>query len=389
MILHGHVLDLLKTLEAESVQCVVTSPPYWGLRDYGLPPSVWGGEVDCGHDWTPKRVFTGSPTRNGNEGLGFRDADLRKTQRWHESEFCNRCEAWRGVLGLEPTPEMFVAHLVDVFAEIGRVLAKDGTAWLNLGDTYATGAGQGFVPGGGGQGNRWLRTHDHWQPNRLAIPGLKKKDRVGIPHRTVLALQAWGWWWRDEVVWHKPNPMPSSTIDRTTPAHEMLFLLTRSAQYYSDFEAIKEPATYAGPNGPGTCATPYGQGFTRRDKQSETARQRAKGGDRWSGFNERWDSQAESPLTRNRRSVWTIPTSPFPEAHFATFPEALVRPCVLAGSRAGDVVLDPFAGSGTVGVVAKAFGREFVGIDLNPEYVAMAERRIAAQNPALPLEMPA
>lgn len=362
-ILQGDCREVLATLPAESVQMVCTSPPYWGLRDYKVESGVWGGDRACNHAWIEHRQYKDSPTRVGCEGIGFDNPDVTRGQRWSISCGCE-CGAWLGALGLEPTPDLFVAHLVEVFAAVHRVLAKDGVLWLNLSDTYATGAGQG---------NRWLRTHDHWQPNRLAIPGLKKGDRVGIPHRVAFALQAAGWWWRDEVVWQKTNPMPSSAGNRTTPCHEMLFLLTKSAKYFSDFDSIAEPSvgrTWHDAIGSARVGIP---GQTKQDGH----------GRRHAGFNERYFS-APPPTTRNKRSVWTIPTQPRPEAHFATFPDELARLCILAGSRPGDTVLDPFGGRGTVAVQAKALGRHAIHVDLNPEYIAMAERNVLAQNPPLP-----
>ncbi len=321
-IYQGDALKTLTALPEEMAQCVVTSPPYFGLRDYGVAEQI----------------------------------------------------------GLEKTPNDYVAKMTRVFREVRRVLRKDGTLWLNLGDSHANPS-----QAGGGDptiGNRNLGGSK--QPH-LGVPaGLKPKDLVGIPWRTVLALQADGWTLRSDIIWSKPNPMPESVTDRPTRAHEYIFLLSKSSRYFYDAEAIKEPATYAGPNGCGTIKTPYGQGFTRRTRVEEKERQdKQRGhGRRHAGFNERWDLMTKSEqcsLSRNKRSVWQIATQPFPEAHFATFPEDIPTLCIKAGSRQGDVVLDPFMGSGTVGVVAKRLKRNFVGIELNPAYVAMARKRIDAE----------
>lgn len=359
----GDAREALAAMPAESVNCVVTSPPYWGLRDYGIPPSVWGDRSDPPthvHEWTEqaKRVEQGSCA----------------------------CGAWLGCLGLEPTPEMFVEHLVEVFREVRRVLRKDGTVFLNMGDSYATGAGAvGSRPGGGAQGDNWHGATT--SPNRMPIAGLKPKDRVMIPARVALALQADGWWLRDEIVWAKSNPMPSSVRDRTTPAHEMVYLLTKSARYHYDGAAIAEPMAgssiarinqpnfdaqsggpkdYANGTNPNQSArkalenvarahrrTPAGWNVnhdkpnnlgryeqrapaTYREAQlpgsvsDSTERQRV-------GLNARWDeseAKGTAPLTRNKRSVWTVATQPYPEAHFATFPEALIEPMILAGCPA-------------------------------------------------------
>jgi len=297
-------------LKNESVQCVVTSPPYWGLRDY--------------------------------------QAD--------------------GQIGLEATPEEYVSTMVDVFREVWRVLKGDGIVWLNLGDCYATGAGQGFVPGGGGQGNRWKRNTGHWQPNRLKIPGLKPKDLVGIPWRVGFALQADGWYLRSDIIWNKPNPMPESVTDRPTKSHEYLFLLTKRSRYYYDAEAIKEPSVWGEPNSPRSIKSPHGQGFTRRAKQDQNGKRQ------YTGFDDRYFTKGHLEK-RNKRSVWTVSTAPFSGAHFATFPPKLIQPCILAGSKPGDIVLDPFCGSGTTMRVAESFNRIGIGCDLT--YQDIARKRIS------------
>jgi DNA modification methylase len=345
MILQGDCRTVLAGLDAESVQMVCTSPPYWGLRDYGVD----------------------------------------------------------GQLGLEATPDEYVARMVDVFREVRRVLRKDGVLWLNLGDSYATGGGAvGRCPGGGEQGERFLRAGMvNTQPNRMPLPGLKPKDLIGIPWRVAFALQADGWWLRSDIIWSKPNPMPESVTDRPTKAHEYLFLLTKAERYFYDHKAIREPAKAVSlarisqanfdkqHGGPKDYANGVNANRSMRATLENWSDKQRGHGRRHEAFNGRWDLMSkdeQQELGCNKRTVWEIATAPFAEAHFATFPEALVKPCILAGSRIGDTVLDPFAGSGTVGVVAKSFGREFLGVELNPTYVAMAERRIAAQNPALPFE---
>ena len=320
MIVNGDARSL--PLADESVQCCVTSPPYWGLRDYGVA----------------------------------------------------------GQIGLERTPEEYVAVMVAVFREVRRVLKKDGTCWLNLGDSYCS----TDKWGGGKSGNTGKHSVDaaggvpSWavRTKRDPIAGLKPKDLVGIPWRVAFALQADGWWLRMDVIWNKPNPMPESVTDRPTRSHEYLFLLTKAARYYYDAAAIAEPMSqgekYHGDYSPNTGSGPKRTTARNgRDKQRGHSRRHA-------GFNDRWDAMERAEQCsgmRNRRSVWTIATQPYSEAHFATFPEKLVEPCVLAGSRAGDIVLDPFAGSGTVGKVCTRFGRQFVGVELNPAYIEMAGRR--------------
>lgn len=359
----GDCREIMRAMDPESVQCVVTSPPYWGLRDYNLDPMVWGGDHECEH---------------------------KKKQM---SDYCLYCPAWIGSLGLEPTIELYLEHVLEVFAEVWRVLRKDGTLWLNIGDSYATGAGKvGKHPGGGAQGEKWnimnganneLR-NKMTPPNRMPQAGLKPKDLCLIPFRLALALHAAGWWVRSDIIWHKPNPMPESVTDRPTRAHEYIFLLTKSSRYYYDGDAIKEPAstnTHARrsnkikvPDGwdtaPGAHGTIHGDGRKLAEPGSGIK------------SNESFAKATEGHVLKvNKRSVWTIPTQAFPEAHFATFPTKLVEPCIKAGTKEGDLVLDPFSGAGTVALVAQRLGRDSIGCELSPEYAAMARKRIAADMP--------
>ena len=317
-ILTGDTLALLPTLDAGSVQTCITSPPYFGLRDYG-------------HD---------------------------------------------GQIGLEQTPDAYVAKLVDVFREVRRVLKDDGTLWLNLGDSYASmnRSGRKDSPGvGAKQDLPPVRTHVRWNAGdgskfKWRIPAfgteIKPKDLIGIPWRVAFALQSDGWYLRQDIIWHKPNPMPESVRDRCTKAHEYVFLLSKSERYFFDNEAIKEPETMK----PQRRLTPRKANPSAKVHGMPAYRQ-AEGG--------------TGGGMRNRRSVWTVNTRPFAEAHFATFPPDLVLPMVLAGSREGDTVLDPFNGAGTTGLVAVQEGRRYIGCELNPEYVAMSERRIAGVVPLL------
>ena len=363
-VLRGDALDLLAGLPDGLAQTCITSPPYWGLRDYGVAPRVWGGEPGCRHRWAA-----------GERG-----------------RFCRRCGAWKGCLGLEPDPDLYVDHLVAVLREVRRVLRKDGTLWLVLGDSFAA------------------------------------KDLVGIPWRVAFALQTDGWWLRSDIVWQKPNAMPESVTDRPTRAHEFVFLLASSRRYFYDAEAVREPDQ----------ARRSGNGYKRPERLSYGGAEEARGQDfEWVGG-----------AGRNRRSVWTVPTQCFKGPHFATFPEALVEPCLLAGSSpvacrecgapwrrlvdsrrlldgereikggwtrakplhsgralqaigsghwrvevrrqtvgweascehddpgARCTVLDPFAGAATAGVVAARHGRDFLGIELSGDYARMARRRL-------------
>ena len=385
-LLCGDALEQLRLLEDESVQCCITSPPYWGLRDYGT--GQWeGGD--------PSHEHVGMTTRTVSGGEGKQYTNVGSNRVYSGDCVCGarRIDAQ---LGLERTPDEYVAKLVEVFREVRRVLRGDGTLWLNLGDCYHSGDRGGYRK----DSHRWENSHmqamahgTHMEavsPNRLPQVGLKDKDLVGIPWRVAFALQADGWWLRSDIIWSKSNPMPESVTDRPTKAHEYLFLLTKSARYYFDAETIKEPAT---PQHPAALS------FRRETKEAEVPGQvhrqhrlqrKPAGWDTGAGAHGtvHRDGRAQeieytetTATTRNRRTVWTIPTQPFPEAHFATFPEALVEPCIAAGSRPGDTVLDPFAGSGTVGVVALRAGRDFIGIDLSPRYVEMARRRIEGTAP--------
>jgi DNA modification methylase len=283
----------LASLPAGSIQTCITSPPYWGLRDYGQDDQI----------------------------------------------------------GLEDSPEAFVEQLCLVFDEVWRVLADDGTLWLNLGDSYAGNNSRASDNGRAGFGNEregvFTKTGE----------GLKTKDLVGIPWRVAFALQARGWYLRSEIIWHKPNPMPESVTDRPTKSHEHIFLLTKSAKYFYDHEAIKEPAIWANDlrNGAGR------QTYDGKRAENDGLIQQ---------------SFVTVNDTKNKRDVWTVPVRGYPGAHFAVYPPELIEPCVLAGSRAGDSVLDPFSGSGTTGMVALRNGRNYVGCELNPEYAALSKQRI-------------
>jgi DNA modification methylase len=308
MMIQGNALHL--PLAAGTVQCCVTSPPYWGLRDYGVA----------------------------------------------------------GQLGLESTPDDYVASMVSVFREVRRVLRDDGVLFLNLGDSYATGGGKCINPGGDARvGIAGFLPRGQTPPNRLPLPGLKPKDLVGIPWAVAFALRDSGWYLRSDIIWAKPNPMPESVTDRPTKSHEYVFLLTKSSRYYWDAEAVREPFCDERMGNPG-CPSP---------KAGIIPGQRAH-----TFASKTWTGGAENG-GRNIRSVWTIATQPYPEAHFATMPEKLVEPCIKAGSKPGDLVLDPFAGSGTVGVVCRRYARRFVGVELNPAYISMASRRLRETQPGL------
>lgn len=364
----GDVRDVLQTLPDASVQCVVTSPPYFGLRDYGT--GTWsGGDPACDHVGIEPRTVSG--------GLGKQYTNVGSNRVF--SGDC-RCGARRidNQIGLEPTPDAYVAQLVEVFRDVRRVLLDDGTVWLNLGDSYAT---AGTKQTGRRDElpeylNRRAEQYGTGRVKALSTPttrttrsyqmDVKPKDLIGIPWRVAFALQADGWYLRSDIIWAKKNCMPESVQDRPTRSHEYIFLLSKAERYFYDADAIKESAS----------------------ADSGYAKQRAKGIDTWAYGRTAGGNTTNGiggtfgdGVTRNKRSVWTVATQPFPDAHFATFPEELPETCIKAGSRPGDTVLDPFCGAGTTGLVALHLGRKFIGIELNPEYRAMAIRRIEDSAP--------
>lgn len=323
-IIQGDCREVLPTLEEGSVNCCVTSPPYWGLRDYGV----------------------------------------------------------EGQLGLEPTYQEYVDGMVAVFRDVKRVLRDDGTLWLNLGDSYS----RSDAKGGSGPNGKNASYSDQYTSaiskrgssdgyvGRADRPGsragsdfLKPKDLVGIPWRVAFALQADGWYLRQDIIWHKPNPMPESVRDRCTKSHEYIFLLSKSERYYFDADAIAEPAKF--PEGSWGRSKCYDEDDTGKLKSFYGNGSQWKGGE-----------------NRNKRSVWTVSTQPYKEAHFATFPQKLIEPCIQAGCPEGGTVLDPFHGSGTTGDVAVRYGCRYIGIELNQAYIDMSRKRF--QQPRLCLEDP-
>lgn len=358
-ILLGDTRQRLADIPDGTIQTCVTSPPYWGLRDYGT--ASWdGGDPACDHQRKPMATKA-NINRNCGTGNDIKNATAREFYK----DICAKCGATRidSQIGLEQTPDEYVAEMVAVFREVRRVMKDDGTLWLNLGDSYAGNNIRASNNGRAGFGTKregvFTKTGE----------GLKDKDLVGIPWRVAFALQADGWWLRQDIIWHKPNPMPESVTDRCTKAHEYVFLLTKSARYYFNNKAIKEPVSESS-----LKRAEYGWDCDRPSTKNASM-----GGQ---GIHvEKMGSRFVNPEGRNKRSVWTIPTRPFKGAHFAVMPEALVEPCILAGSQPGDTILDPFTGSGTVACVALRHDRQFIGTELNPEYVDIARRRITDDNP--------
>jgi len=432
-IIHGDALSSLRTLENESAQTCVTSPPYWSLRDYGVEPLTWDGAEGCDHQWGDTIAVNATnhiDKRRWNHTRNGRDEEQPPEKRvaWlrtvvDQGNVCEACGAWRGNLGLEPTPELYVQHIVDVFRELKRVLRNDGTLWLNLGDSYAGSWGarsrangndiKSTLQGGSLLSARQIEAHPRGTHTGSLknTPGLKPKDLVGIPWMVAFALRADGWYLRSDIIWSKPNPMPESVTDRPTKSHEYIFLLSKSQKYYYQSAAIAEPVMessliraeagvkFGGNNlcpdtrlQSGNEWKPKAEGRNSRINVSrDPAHEREYEGknrredDQWSGRRMLKNAKAardngaphDSPfgVTRNKRSVWTVATAPFKDAHFATFPSDLITPCILAGAEAGGVVLDPFAGSGTTAKVTIELGRKAIAIEPKAEYVEMIKRR--------------
>jgi DNA modification methylase len=366
-VLIGDVRESLLSLPDGSVNCVVTSPPYWGLRDYGT--ASWnGGDDSCDHSSAKMKSrydYAMSETAPGTQKSKAAGTDGAK---W--LDVCPSCGAIKddSQIGLEQTPEAFIDELVKVFCEVKRVLQDDGTLWLNIGDSYASykdgkaspdssrGDSTGTAVPKGSAANRMASS--------FAAHAIKNKDLVGIPWMLAFALRADGWYLRQDIIWHKPNPMPESVKDRCTKSHEYIFLLSKSPKYFFDHEAIKEPSANLGKTKIKFGGTKYGD--------SDDPKFATKSG------NEYTDTGL-----RNKRDVWTIPTKPYKGAHFATFPKELIEPCILAGCPEGGTVLDPFAGSGTTLFVANKHGRNAIGCELNPEYVEIIHERMKEIIPSL------
>ena len=384
VILQGDALTKLKELPEKSINMCMTSPPYWALRDYGENTSnvVWGGDKDCEHDWTEhiKKPCGGKGSKNANVGSNKNDfANMRD----HDvvSNYCSKCHAWKGQLGLEPTFDQYISNLCDIFEEVKRVLRDDGTCWVNLGDTYY---GSGKGAGGNGKNKESFtftekeeRTCNHcgkkfqgWKFQNFCgsacsgvdnTPRNKKgklpdKTLTMIPMRFAIEMVNRGWILRNTIIWHKPNAMPSSATDRFTVDFEYIFLFSKQKKYY--FETQREPHLWAD-----------------RDKRSKVVGGVKSKGKSATG-NYATNKVCYHPDGRTKRTVWSITTKANKEAHFATYPEELCETPIKAGCPEGGIVLDPFFGSGTTGIVALKQKKNYLGIEINPEYIEIAEKRL-------------
>ena len=326
--------------EGVKVQTCITSPPYYGLRDYGT--ATWeGGDINCDHKEYLGGHGEASKLQTKNKG----------TQQYNYRDVCKKCGAKRidSQIGLEQTPKEYIENMVDVFNHVKELLADDGTLWVNIGDSYSSGGRTSTT-------NQSLRGNTEYGVTRPpVIQGIKPKDLIGIPWMLAFALREAGWYLRQDIIWHKPNPMPESVTDRCTKSHEYIFLLSKSDKYYFDHVAIKEQGvTPAGTKG--------AKGSVERQGQF--------------GVNARPPEYKIYDGMRNKRDVWSVNVRPYKGVHFATYPTALIEPCVLAGSRKNDIVFDPFMGSGTTAQVALQHGRQYLGCELNKEYEKLQQERI-------------
>jgi site-specific DNA-methyltransferase (adenine-specific) len=354
-------------LKSESVDCVITSPPYWSLRKYDIPDLIWDGEEECRHEWGNKLKITGrhhkGETNPGKEAWYKERGQIEQTG----GNFCLKCSAWRGQLGLEPTIELYLKHLLECFDEVWRVLKKEGTLWVNLGDSYWSAKGSCFNPGGGNKSwkswNEAKFKHPVSRGNKSDMPGLPPKSLCLIPERFAIAMVDRGWILRNKIVWHKPNCMPASVKDRFTVDFEPVFFFTKSRRYW--FEQLYE-----------TYDRPLNRwGGDSLKKECEKTSKYLKTQNIGSSSCLRAGRQMRpNESGRNRRCVWTIPTAPYKESHFAVFSEALVEPMIRAGCPKGGIVLDPFCGSGTMMRVAEKLSRVGIGFDLG--YQDLQKKRI-------------
>jgi site-specific DNA-methyltransferase (adenine-specific) len=368
----GHTLDLLKLVDDNSIDCCMTSPPYWGLRDYGEQTStIWNASKDCIHEWDDGHKTEQKSCPKDNEGALFES---------NTSHYCKKCGAWKGQLGLEPTPGAYIKHLCDIFDEVKRILKSTGTCFVNLGDTYG-GSGAGTAEGD------WDSKEVYQHPVGSAVTSKMRgtqydKSLIMIPFRFALEMQKRGWIVRNTIIWQKPNAMPSSATDRFTIDYEYIFFLTKNRNYF--FEQQYEPhqlcsiqracrARTSEKLDSGQYATSWKNDYTGYANMTERL--------------ENGELRGVGAEGRNKRCVWSIPTKGFSGAHFATFCEELVETPLKAGCPKGGICLDPFIGSGTVALVALKQGKRFLGTEINPEYLDIANKRIKGWREQTSLEV--
>jgi site-specific DNA-methyltransferase (cytosine-N4-specific) len=350
-IILGHVLEVLAKIPNESIDMLITSPPYWGLRNYNTNPQLWDVNKNCDHIW---RAYTRKGTTGGtkSEKVRIKDQENYQIVPDTEQQVCTKCGAWKGELGAEPKIDLYVEHLCNIFDEVKRILKPSGTCWVNIGDTYA--ANRGYQIDGTKQvnGSQPKNKQPQAKDNNI-LP----KSLCGVPDRFKIAMIDDGWICRNEVIWHKSNAMCESVRDRFTVDYEKLYFFVKSPRYYFDADSVKEPSVYPNDN---------------RKARSKTNHKRMPT-EKIAGVR---PGSKTYPM-RNKRCVWKIPTKPFKGAHFATFPEKLIEVPILAGCPDGGVVLDIFFGSGTTGKVAKSQGKNYIGIELNADYIELAKKRLS------------
>jgi len=370
----GHVLDVLRELPAESSDCIVTSPPYWGLRSYKTEPVIWDNYSGCEHEWGDASYKRRSS--DGMPGFSKERYDIATYEALRRdipvsSAFCLKCHAWKGELGLEPTIELYISHLLQIFDEVKRVLKKTGTCWVNIGDSYASSGGPSrhrgyFDP-------KWpnARKGDFDEPSSYP-QSVESKSLCLIPERFALGMVERGWILRNIVIWYKSNPMPESVKDRFTGTYEYVYFFTKSRRYFFEqqFEPYS-PITLADRRIIKIQAGVKLQRIRNKDFKDNCIQDAR-------DVRDRALRSIDISQGRNLRDVWQINTQPYPEAHFATFPEDLVKTPILAGCPQDGIVLDPFCGSGTTLAVAKMLGRQAIGIDINSKYCDLTIKRLQA-----------
>lgn len=364
-IICGDNLSVMKKMPDESIDMVITSPPYWGLRDYGFE-QIFGGDPNCDHDFGI--IHRRSGDKSGPHGsksiLGSTKKAQQKVRKGEPTKTCSKCQAWKGQLGLEPTPELYIEHLAEIFNEVKRILKKEGTFWLNIGDTYWGGKGRSAHGDPERHIKRLREGKTINKPHQeIGAPGqikpgddkhefIQPKSLCMIPERLAWSLIQNGWILRNKIPWIKPNCMPFSGKDRYTNKYELVYYFVKSQRNYFDLDSVREPHKGTG-GGPG-----FGANILEQNRSHE---------------------QREHPGGKNPGDVWIIPTiaCPFPGVHFATFPEKLCKKAIIPGSPEDGIVLDPFCGVGTALYVAKELRRRFIGIDIKKEYCELAEKRLA------------